>query len=81
VKEHPQKSGLTALTLINGAQAQSRAGNAIPVTPENFIRAETDRYFGKIRRIDHTTIYSTYRLTCALNCGRNSELVEVGRGY
>ena len=37
--------GLTALTLITGTQAQSRAGNAIPVTPENFIRAETDRLF------------------------------------
>ena len=27
------------------ARAQSRAGNAIPVTPDNFIRAETDHYF------------------------------------
>lgn len=39
---------LTALTLINGTQAQSRADNAVPVTADNFIRAETDRYFGKI---------------------------------
>ena len=41
---------LAALTLINGTQAQSRADNAVPVTPENFIRAETDRYFGKIAK-------------------------------
>src|ERR1700752_1884086 len=37
---------LAALTVINGTQAQSRAGNALPVTPDNFIRAESDRYFG-----------------------------------
>src|SRR5260370_4093062 len=36
---------VAALTVINGTQAQSRAGNAIPVTPDNFIRAETDPYF------------------------------------
>jgi len=36
---------LAALTLINGTQAQSRAENAVPVTPDNFIRAETDHYF------------------------------------
>jgi hypothetical protein len=41
---------LAALALINGTQAQSRAENAVPVTPENFIRAETDRYFGKIAK-------------------------------
>jgi len=41
---------LAALTLINGTQAQSRKGNAVPVTPENFIRAESDRYFGKIAK-------------------------------
>jgi hypothetical protein len=38
---------LAALTVISGTQAQSPAENAVPVTPENFIRAETDRYFGK----------------------------------
>ena len=36
---------LAALTLINETQAQSRAENAVPVTPDNFIRAETDHYF------------------------------------
>jgi hypothetical protein len=41
---------VAALTVINGTQAQSPAGNAIPVTPENFIRAETDLYFGKIAK-------------------------------
>jgi hypothetical protein len=40
--------GLAALTVINGTQAQSRAGNAVPVTPDNFIRAESDLYFGKL---------------------------------
>jgi hypothetical protein len=39
---------LATLTLINGTQAQSRAGNAVPVNPDNFIRAESDLYFGKI---------------------------------
>src|SRR5258708_39773460 len=38
---------VAALTLINGTQAQSRAENAVPVTPEKFIRAETYRYFDK----------------------------------
>jgi hypothetical protein len=38
---------LAALTLINRTQAQSPAGNTLPVTTDNFIRAETDRYFGK----------------------------------
>ena len=32
---------VAALNVINGTQAQSRAGNAIPVTPDDFIRAET----------------------------------------
>jgi hypothetical protein len=36
---------LAGLTVINGTQAQSRAGDAIPVIPDNFIRAETDHYF------------------------------------
>ena len=39
---------LAVLTVNNGTQAQSPVGNAVPVTPDNFIRAETDRYFGKI---------------------------------
>src|SRR5260370_22504880 len=39
---------LAALTVINGTQARSRAGNAVPVNPDNFIRAESDHYFGKI---------------------------------
>jgi hypothetical protein len=37
-----------ALTVIKGTQAQSRARNAVPVTPDNFIRAESDLYFGNI---------------------------------
>src|SRR5260370_42477434 len=41
---------LAALTVTNGTQAQSRADNAVPVTADNFIRAETDRYFGKIAK-------------------------------
>jgi hypothetical protein len=44
---------LAALTVINGTQAQSRAGNAVTVTADNFIRAETDRYFGKIGKFHH----------------------------
>ena len=39
---------LAALTVIDRTQAQSQAGNAVLVTPDNFIRAETDRYFGKM---------------------------------
>jgi hypothetical protein len=37
-----------ALTTINAAQAQSPAGNAIPVTVDNFIRAESDFYMGNV---------------------------------
>jgi hypothetical protein len=37
-----------ALTVINGARAQSPAGNAVPVTADNFIRAESDHYFGNV---------------------------------
>jgi hypothetical protein len=36
------------LTVINGTQAQSPPGKAVPVTPDNFIRAESDLYFGKL---------------------------------
>lgn len=32
--------------LITGARGQSPSGSAIPVTPDNFVRAETDHYFG-----------------------------------
>jgi hypothetical protein len=39
---------LAALTVSDRTQAQSHAGNAVPVTPDNFIRAESDRYFGKM---------------------------------
>jgi hypothetical protein len=39
---------LAALTVINVTQARSQGGNAVPVTPDNFIRAETDRYFSKM---------------------------------
>ena len=56
---------VAALNVINGTQAQSRAGNAIPVTPNDFIRAETDHYFsttvkngglGKFNHIRELTI-------------------------
>ena len=33
------------LIAIGGAGAQSRSGSAVPVTVENFIRAESDSYF------------------------------------
>ena len=36
------------LAAINGAQAQAPAGNAVPVTVDNFTRAESDLYFGGI---------------------------------
>jgi hypothetical protein len=35
-----------ALAATGGAQAQSTAGDPVPVTPDNFIRAETDLAFG-----------------------------------
>lgn len=35
-----------ALAAIDSASAQSSAGNAVPVTVDNFIRAESDLYFG-----------------------------------
>ena len=37
-----------AFAAINGAQAQAPAGNAVPVTVDNFTRAESDLYFGGI---------------------------------
>ncbi|MGH8245667.1 MAG: DUF1254 domain-containing protein, partial [Gammaproteobacteria bacterium] len=37
-----------ALTAIHGAHAQSPASNAIPVTVDNFDRAESDLYFGNV---------------------------------
>ena len=37
-----------ALAAINGAHAQAPAGNAVPVTVDNFTRAESDLYFGGI---------------------------------
>src|SRR3954468_19868260 len=36
------------LAAINGAQAQAPAGNAVPITVDNFTRAESDLYFGGI---------------------------------
>jgi hypothetical protein len=39
---------LAALTLITGTHAQSRAGNAVPVTVDNYNRAQTDVYFAGI---------------------------------
>ncbi|WP_338690649.1 DUF1254 domain-containing protein [Bradyrhizobium sp. 26S5] len=42
--------GLVAFTLITGAQAEPPTGGAVPVTVDNFIRAETDLYLGNIAR-------------------------------
>ena len=39
-----------ALGAINGSQAQSPAGSPIPVTADNFVRAESDRYFGVVEK-------------------------------
>jgi hypothetical protein len=36
------------LTVINGTEAQTREGNGVPVTADNFIRAESDLYFDKL---------------------------------
>ena len=36
------------LMAIGGAQAQSPPGSAVPVTIDNFVRAETDLYFGVV---------------------------------
>ena len=33
------------LVVVSGTQAQSPKGGVVPVTVENFIRAETDSYF------------------------------------
>jgi hypothetical protein len=41
---------LATLTMINETQAQSQAGNAVPVTADNFVRAETDHYFREIAK-------------------------------
>jgi hypothetical protein len=39
-----------ALGAINETQAQSPAGTPIPVTADNFVRAESDRYFGVVAK-------------------------------
>lgn len=39
---------LAALTVTNGTRAQSPAGNAVPVTIENYNRAQTDVYFAGV---------------------------------
>jgi hypothetical protein len=36
------------LVTVNGVQAQSPSGNPVPVTADNFTRAETDTYFANI---------------------------------
>ena len=36
------------LMAVGGAQAQSPLGSAVPVTIDNFVRAETDLYFGVV---------------------------------
>jgi hypothetical protein len=41
---------VVALAAINEAQAQSPAGSPIPVTADNFVRAESDRYFGVVEK-------------------------------
>ncbi|WP_338827867.1 DUF1254 domain-containing protein [Bradyrhizobium sp. 27S5] len=42
--------GLVAFTLITSAQAEPPADGAVPVTVDNFIRAESDLYLGNIAR-------------------------------
>ncbi len=37
-----------AIAAISAAQAQVPAGNAVPVTVDNFLRAESDLYLGNI---------------------------------
>jgi len=39
---------LVALSVITAAHGQTPAGNLIPVTPDTFIRAETDLYFSAV---------------------------------
>ena len=39
-------ASVVALTALNAAHAQSPPPNALPVTVDNFIRAESDLYFG-----------------------------------
>jgi len=51
-KKHIFYAAVTAsLSIINAAHAQSPAGSkAVPVTADNFIRAESDLYFGNIAK-------------------------------
>ncbi|WP_375789138.1 DUF1254 domain-containing protein [Bradyrhizobium sp. Pha-3] len=42
--------GLVAFAGITSAQAQSPAGSVVPVTVDNFIRAESDLYLGNIAK-------------------------------
>jgi hypothetical protein len=36
------------LSAMGWAQAQTASGDAVPVTPDNFVQAESDLYFGSI---------------------------------
>jgi hypothetical protein len=62
-----------ALGAINGSQAQSPTGSPIPVTADNFVRAESDRYFGVVEKeaalassiIVARSCQSTSRRSCA----------------
>jgi hypothetical protein len=51
-------AALASLTVLPLAQAQSPGGNAVPVTADNFVRAETDMYFGVfVKRSGPGTFY------------------------
>ncbi len=75
---------LVALCAIDGAQAQSPANNARPVTADNFVRAESDTYLAALvkerglgrflhrrepSRIDHQTVIRTNRDTLYSSAG------------
>lgn len=39
-----------ALATVKGAHAQSAPHSTVPVTADNFVRAETDLYFGQLAK-------------------------------
>ena len=57
------KALLVALALLCAAtpgRAQSSSGNVMPVTADNFNRAETDLYFGRvIRMVPSENLFTT----------------------
>lgn len=64
------------LPAINAGQTQSQAGDAIAVTADNFVRAETDRYFGAVVREGGLGKFEHHREPTAID---NQNVIRLNR--